>query len=244
MVSQEDLERMRKWWRRENPPPKGFTKSYSAETPSGDKLQMDLNYYDQIVRLTLELGDENGRIYVATIKNGMVIREKDLSSGRPAHLSGKIGPFSSLISCIPDSDLLECMDGAYGVSKTPLGAPIRKESSDNFNFSTKYDAIFGIVRENWWERFLRRRRRKESLWVRFKRRFWSELMDLSMGTAAGVGVYYAYFDYYLLGFFLAFLGLLFGGLDWIMRRRNPWILKVMGFMSLGTYFFYDAYTRF
>ncbi|EMY06200.1 hypothetical protein LEP1GSC029_0099 [Leptospira interrogans str. 2002000626] len=48
----------------------------------------------------------------------------------------------------------------------------------------------------------------------------------------------------MLGFSLAVFGLLFGGLDWMLRKRNPLFVKVILFMSLGSYFYYVGYTRY
>ena len=49
--------------------------------------------------------------------------------------------------------------------------------------------------------------------------------------------------------YVAVLGLLvmvalFGGLDWILRNRTPFYLKVMSFLSFGGYYFYTGFTRF
>ncbi|EMO06272.1 hypothetical protein LEP1GSC116_4096, partial [Leptospira interrogans serovar Icterohaemorrhagiae str. Verdun HP] len=85
---------------------------------------------------------------------------------------------------------------------------------------------------------------KEPWIVRVKKRFWSELQDLILGACSALGIYYAYTDFYMLGFSLAVFGLLFGGLDWILRKRNPLFVKVILFMSLGSYFYYVGYTRY
>ncbi|MDV6236841.1 hypothetical protein CH379_014525 [Leptospira ellisii] len=241
----QDYSVFRRWWKKETPPAKGYTKSYSATTPSGDILQADLNFHEKKVRLTLEIAGENGRIYIATVKNGEVIQEKDLSTGRMVPIYSKLAPFQDIFSSLPDSDLLNTLGGLYGISRNPLGQT-EERTVRPWELSNRYDHIFGIHRErSFWERVFSRRREYREPWiVRFKKRVWSELQDLILGTCCAFGIYYGYTDFYLLGFSLAVFGLLFGGLDWMLRKRNPLFVKVLLFMSLGSYFYYVGYTRY
>ncbi|XDD51495.1 hypothetical protein AB3N59_07100 [Leptospira sp. WS92.C1] len=241
----QDYSIFRRWWKKESPPARGYTKSYSATTPSGDILQADLNFHEKKVRLTLEIAGENGKIYISTVKDGVVIQEKDLSNGRMIPIHSKLAPFQEIFSCLPDPDLLSTLGGLYGISKNPLGQN-EERTQRPWETSRRYDHIFGIDRERTFLQriFSRERNYKEPWIVRFKKRFWSECADLFLGTSCGICVYYGYTDFYLLGFSLAVFGLLFGGLDWILRKRNPLFVKVLLFMSLGSYFYYVGYTRY
>lgn len=78
----------------------------------------------------------------------------------------------------------------------------------------------------------------------FKIRFLDDLYDSILGVSVCVAIYLHFFDYVVLGFSLAFMGILFGGLDWILRNRTPFYLKVMSFMTFGGYYFYTGFTRF
>ncbi len=152
MGSFQDYSIFRKWWKKETPPAKGYTKSYSATTSSGDILQADLNFHDKKVRLTLEIASENGKIYIATIKDGEIIQEKDLSSGRMVPIYSKLAPFQEVFSCLPDPDLLNTLGGLYGISKQPLGH-VEEQTHRPWETSTRYDHIFGINREKTlWQR--------------------------------------------------------------------------------------------
>ncbi|AXX16302.1 MULTISPECIES: hypothetical protein [Leptospira] len=245
MGSLQDYSVFRRWWKKETPAARGYTKSYSATTPSGDILEADFNFHEKKIRLTLEIAGENGKIYVVTVKNGEVIQEKDLSSGRMVPIYAKLAPFQEIFSCLPDPDLLKTLGGLYGISKQPLGN-IEERVERPWETSTRYDHIFGINREkSFWQRIFSRDREYKEPWsVRVKKRFWSEFRDLVLGTFSGLGIYYAYTDFYVLGFALAVFGLLFGGLDWMLRKRNPLLVKVLLFMSLGSYFYYVGYTRY
>ena len=75
MASFQDYSVLRRRWKPEFPPAKGYTKSYQAKTPDGDILQVDFHYHDRKIRLTLEVAGENGRIYVSTIRDGSILKE-------------------------------------------------------------------------------------------------------------------------------------------------------------------------
>ncbi|EPG74734.1 hypothetical protein LEP1GSC058_1719 [Leptospira fainei serovar Hurstbridge str. BUT 6] len=244
MASFQDYSVLRKWWKPEFPPAKGYTKSYQAKTPDGDILQADFHYHDRKIRLTLEVAGENGRIYVSTIRDGSILKETDLSTGRSYPLYSRFAPFRDLVSSLPDRDALQVMGGAYGVSPEPLGAATERKESKPWEISTKYDHVFGIRRgAGFWDRFSDKTP-SEPLWPRIRRRLWGDLHDLFVGAMSAVGIWYTYLDFYLLGFSLAVFGLLFGGLDWILRKRDPLFSKVMLFLGSGSYFYYYGYTRF
>lgn len=259
----EELETYRSWWKKQNSSIPGFTRSFIAHTPSGDVLEADFNFHDRLVRLSVESANENGKNYAATIKDGSIIKEKDITSGRNYPITRKIRPFKEIFSCLPDADLLETVGGAYEISLTPLGKtenrigrgiyedePGSYGSSDPWKLpdSTRYDHIFGITRETWFQRWLRKRWerkiQKEPFWTRFRRRFWGETLDIIVGMGLAWVVYNYWFDYVILGAALGGFGLLAGGWDWAFRKRDPLLIKVLSFISLGSYFFYNGYTRF
>ncbi|PJZ68054.1 hypothetical protein CH373_04625 [Leptospira perolatii] len=243
MASYQDYSVLRRWWKPEVPAAKGYTKSYQAKTPDGDILQADFHYHDRKIRLTLEVAGENGRIYVATVRDGSILKETDLTNGRSYPLYSRIAPFRDLLSSLPDKDALQILGGAYGVSPEPLGGPSRKER-EPWEFSTRYDHVFGS-RGGFriWDRLFTRKE-KEPLWPRIRKRIWGDFQDLCIGTISAFGIWYAYFDFYLLGFALAVFGLLFGGLDWILRGRDPLLSKTLVFLGLGSYFYYYGFTKF
>ncbi|HNB98610.1 MAG TPA: hypothetical protein PLS71_10230, partial [Leptospiraceae bacterium] len=95
--------------------------------------------------------------------------------------------------------------------------------------------------ESFYKRLLHRA--KDS-YADFKIRFLDDLYDSILGVSVCLAIYLHFFDYVVLGFSLAFMGVFFGGLDWILRNRTPFYLKVMSFLSFGGYYFYTGFTRF
>jgi len=231
-------------------PSPGFQRSFTAETPLGDIIQADLNFHDKLLKLTLEISRERGKTYTASIKNGSILKEKDITSGRNLPLYNKIYPYKDLISCIPDTDFLEAVSGAYDIYKPNF--PEQFEYGRVDSISTKYDHIFGIKRETYLQKFFREwkenririKKAKGPLWQRIKRRSLGELHDLILGTSLSTAIYYHYFDYVILGLMLGTMGVVTGGMDWWLRKRDPLLTKVLLFLIAGSYFFYNGYTRY
>ncbi|EMF82256.1 hypothetical protein LEP1GSC188_4716 [Leptospira weilii serovar Topaz str. LT2116] len=47
MGSLQDYSVFRRWWKKETPAARGYTKSYSATTPSGDILEADFHFHEK-----------------------------------------------------------------------------------------------------------------------------------------------------------------------------------------------------
>ena len=253
MLDIADYEKYRQWWKKQAPGSPGFQRSYSAETPLGDILQVDFNFHESLVKIQLEVSRERGKTYVATVKNGSIIKEKDVTSARNLPLYNKIYPYKDLLSCLPDKDLLESLSGAYDVYIPDFPKEEREKPADFNEFvSTKYDHIFGIRRETWLQKYFRRRREekerirllRDPLRQRIRRRFFGEVSDLILGSAISFLVYNYYFDFILTGLMLGIMGFFTGGLDWWIRKRDPLLTKVMLFILAGSWFFYNGYTRY
>jgi len=244
---------MKQVWRKQKPRTPGFIRAFTTVTPLGDILEAEFNFHERLVRLTAEIKEERGRIYATTIRNGVVLQEKDVSSGRAYPVFRKIWPFREYYSAIPDKDLVATIGGSYEIyspsdpKDAEEGAYRRGRSSDS-PYSTKYDSVFGIIRETRFQKWLRKRREAKllrgTLWERFKRRIWGDLQDLCLGVGLAPFVYYAYYDYVLLGWSLACMGMVVGLLDFLVRKRSVLFTKVLSFLSLGSYFFYNGYVYF
>ncbi|TGN06806.1 hypothetical protein [Leptospira ilyithenensis] len=243
---------MKHVWRKQKPRTPGFTRAYTMETPLGDILEAEFNFHERLVRLAVEIKEEKGRMYSSTVRNGIVLQEKDISSGRAYPVFRKLWPFRDYFSSLPDNDLLLSVGGCYDIFP-----PVQQEYQDrrfdsgrdsSFPRSSRYDSVFGIVRETRFQRWKRRRREeieaRGTLWERFKRRFWGDLQDISLGCGIAYLVYLFYYDYVVLGWSLAALGMTTGLLDFLVRKRSVLFTKVLSFLSLGSYFFYTGYVYF
>ena len=243
MIYESDIEQYRRLWKRSRPVTQGYQKAYQARTSSGDFLQVEFSFHDGLVKLQVDPSNEKGATYTFTIKKGTIIRERDVLNGFNSPLKKIFLPFKTVFSCLPDEDILDCVGGVYEISKIPL-FKYRSHKSD-------YDPIDHEVQSPPRKSFLTRiadaffhRENGVFSWKRFRERAVDDLHDSVLGMSLGAVLYFHFFDYMILGWGLGFLGILFGGMDWTLRDREPMIIKVLIFLVTGSYFFYTGYTRF
>jgi hypothetical protein len=237
MLYDSDYEGFRTWWKRSKSPARGYFKSYRAVSPVGDVFVVDYNFHESLVRLSLEPASEKGRTYTTTIKKGTIIRERDVFNATNASLKRKFIPFRDVFSCIPDDDVLTSIGGVYDISKVSLG----KRTQDSSSFVALESETTALRGKSYFNQLADR---AKATYVEFKLRFLDDLYDSILGVSVCVAIYLHFFDYVVLGFSLACMGIFFGGLDWILRNRTPFYLKVMSFLSFGGYYFYTGFTRF
>ncbi len=229
-----DYEVFRSWWKRNRSPNKGFSKSYRAVSPLGDIFQVDYNFHENLVKLSLSLASEKSKSYITTIKNGTIIREKDSLNGTSKSLKKKFVPFKNIFSSIPDKDILSLLIGIYEIS----------DIQPDLDHSEKIAAIPSFDKDSVEKKTLSFREKLSKQYASLKLRVLDDFYDSILGISICLAIYLHYFDFVLLGFALGFMGLFFGSIDWIIRNRNPLFLKVISFLFTGGYYFYTGYTRF
>jgi hypothetical protein len=246
MVYESDIDSYRTWWKRTRAVTQGYQKAYKAKTPAGDQLQVEFNFHEGLVKLQVEPSNDKGAAYTSTIKKGTIIRERDVLHGMNFPLKKRFSPFKVLFSCLPDQDILDCVGGVYEISKIPL---FRYKISDKVDTGYEIESEKELSnREPWFKRFLskfkRNKESKETYWQELKKRASDDINDSVMGFSMAAVLYFHFFDFIVLGWSLALFGFLFGGVDWIVRDRDPLLAKIILFLSMGSYFFYTGYTRF
>lgn len=175
--------------------------------------------------LYLQIESEDKKEYVAIIKKGQSIREKDVTNNSNISIKKKVAPFKAIFSSLPDDDLLRSLSGIYGISRVSLGREEFDLSPDRTGEYSTRENRFG---EAFFERLKRFRfttHRKKPLRERIKERFWGEVFDAGMGAALSVLIYLYSFDFVILGAGIGALGFFFGGLDWKLRKRAPFYQK-------------------
>lgn len=236
-----DFKLFRTWWKSSKPITHGYNKSYIAKTPGGDILRVEYNFKEGIVKLSIRNASEKGKEYIAIVKKGTSIREKDISTNSNIPFKKKLLPFRDIFSSIPDDEILKSLGGIYGISIISRGIDQEDKTPD---LTGEFSVKPSIPGETFFQR-LRRvhpKQPKKPLWQRIKERFWGEVHDLAIGASLSIAIYFNYYDYIVLGASIAALGFVFGGLDWIVRNRAPLLSKVVLFLIIGSYFFYTGYT--
>lgn len=202
----------------------GYARCYFTETDEGDRIEVDFNFGREMARITLKLASEYGRQYVAVIKSGTILQERDVTSRQPLDLTSRIAPFAGLFAYLPDEPLLRALGGSYGLPTEPTEIPRqRRHVPDIVPFED-------LNLWDWIRRHLRKKRERESrpaaFWERWLRRLPDEGFDLGLGLA----LWYAYSQGLLnLSEFAAatgFLAVFAGAVDWVWRMRDPFLPKV------------------
>lgn len=232
-MSELDLSAVRRLWKSGPSRLEGYTRHYYTETAEGDELELDYHFAREMVRITLTMASERGRQYVAVIKKGVVLQERDYSGNRDADLTSRIGKFREWFDYFPDNHVLNSMGGAYGLPrKSRLHQDIVRENRT-------WEALKPVRMVDEFRRYLDRKRRREErvqgVIPRFLRRLPSEALDVSLGLLM--------FGAFLAGrlgpgefaFLAGLYGLMTGGLDWLWRQREPFIPKIMLFHGLSAY---------
>ena len=220
----------------------GYYRTYYVDTPEGDHIEVDFNNTRNMVQITLILEKERGREYIAVIKSGTIIRERDVTSSRPIDLSSRLFPFREFFGFLRDDQALRSIGGNYGIPEKPFSVKIpRLFRSESFQLKKP------SLRERL-QNYLRKKRNRELMprpfYMSFLRRMPAELLDLALGGALVLAYFYNLISLTELAGFAGFLGIAAGALDWVWRQRNPFLPKVAALMSLSALaVYYDVLYR-
>lgn len=232
-MSDLDMSAMRRLWKSGPSRLEGYSKHYYTETADGDELELDYHFAREMVRITLTMASERGRQYVAVIKKGVILQERDFSGNRDADLSSRIARFKDWFEYFPDNHVLSSLAGAYGL---PLKSKLHQ---DLVRESRAWENLKPMRLADEFRRYMDRKRRREDrvqgIGPRLLRRLPSEALDIAVGLCM--------FAAFLMGKIgpgeFAFLGgaygLAAGGLDWLWRQREPFIPKILFFHGLAAW---------
>ncbi|MBP7901589.1 MAG: hypothetical protein KA015_02110 [Spirochaetes bacterium] len=209
------------YWKRRPSEIRGYQKAFYVNGPDGSYVRVDYNLKDKKLRLYLEDASEGGIAYYSIISKGSIEVEKNLATGRSGNLSHKFQPLASLIASLPHKEVVTLFGDCYGIS-----------------------AAFKDIRESVKRKKLERTR--EKYFVEGKRApifgsfssakslSWIDLIDVIIAAGAGFAVYkLTGSSYQPCGVILAFLGIAAGGVDILMRKREPIFSKIILLLSSG-----------
>lgn len=221
-VDQERLESMLgKYWEAGSSKIEGYNRFYELETDQGDQIRVDFNMRRSMVRLAVTVAREKHRQYIAVIKSGTILQEKDFLSRRSLDLHTKISPLRRYFDFLPDGNILRALGGAYGLpthttAHPRLAHPIltarRALRVEGARFSRFLNAI--------------RSRRGRTFRERVRDRLASELFFSLPVLGAAAGYYLHAFNMAGLALVLGALGLVSGAFEWIVLRKDPFLPRV------------------
>ncbi len=196
---------------------------------SEDKLYVDFAPISNLVRICLVPAEEPHKEYIAILKGGSILQEKEAFSRTSLRLGPRLKNFAPYFRRIPDPLLLASIGGNYGMPKNLQR--LKRDSSLRMNLYKKVRPIHSL------RAYLQAKTIKQEQlrtnWQSLCDRFSSELFDISLGGLA----YWCYLQKYLsfteLALLLGFFGIWSGAWDWLWRRRAPFLPKVALFLGLS-----------
>ncbi|MCB1199182.1 MAG: hypothetical protein KDK41_00950 [Leptospiraceae bacterium] len=196
---------------------------YFLKNQTGDRIRVETNRLSGMVKIRVEKNDSS--LIEATIRNGVLLRELDLSAKAPKDLSDDFQRYRLDLSSLPDTGILRLIGGNYGIMTEFLGSAEKKAFGPESEVVVKKirDLVRKIIGLPF--RFLRFLRDG----VLQKPRF-SDLLDISFVMGLAAGVYSINFNAVQSGFLIA-VGAFAGVMLDILVRRNDVLLSK--FLILG-----------
>lgn len=203
----------------------GYVRNYSTVTPEGDEMEIDFNYVRQMVKITIRPEREPGREFYAVIKSGTILQERELASRRPIDLTSRLVNMKGYFRFLNDENVLKAIGGNYDLPTEPEWGSSRMR--DSFKLvDTRPKNLYEKIR-----RYLEEKHRRENdnspFWKKFLRRVPAETMDMGLGVFLILAYLFHWISLTELAGFSGAMGIFLGAIDWVWRRRSPFLPKVV-----------------
>lgn len=212
----------------------GYYRNYYAITPEGDEISVDFNFPRQMVRISLKREEERGREYVAVIKSGTILQEKDLAGRRALDLTSRIYPLRKYFALLHDATLLKAIGGIYNIPTQPLHLV---QNDGRYSYADRFPMVRDQNLLQWIRDHLARKRELENreapAYIRLIRRLPDELLDISLGMLLIIAYLQNYLSLTELAGFAGFWGIFSGAMDWVWRQRDPFLPKVVLMLAVS-----------
>jgi len=209
------------YWKRRPSEIRGYQKAFYINGTDGSYVRVDYNLKDKKIRLYVEDASEGGIAYYSVISKGNIEVEKNLATGRSGNLSHKFQPLASLIATLPHKEVVSMFGDCYGISnafKDIRDAVKRKkleQTREKYFVEGKRAPLFGSFSST-------------------KHLSWIDVIDVIIAAGAGFAVFKLSGSHYQpSGAVVAFLGITAGGVDILMRKREPIFSKIILLLTSG-----------
>lgn len=226
---------MRYKWQNMKNPAWDYPEMYSTVTIHYDQIKVEANRGAGQVRL--EVKTLRGEHYESIIKHGVVLREKDLKSGALSDLSDILSIYRKDFSSLPDTPILSLIGGNYGIMTEFMGTAERIVVHERTLLKRLLRLVRGIIPAL--RQWLLGIKSSFGHYARSIRR--ADLADMVVIAAATYGAFTYNFDYLNAGFTLCIVAMLTGLIDWLIRKREPWLLKIYASIALASVAVYRGY---
>lgn len=226
---------MRYQWQNMKNPSWDYPEIYSTVTIHYDQIKVEANR--SLGQVRLEVKTLRGEHYESIIRHGVVLREKDLKTGALTDLSDILSVYRRDFSSLPDTPILSLIGGNYGIMTEFVGTAERIAVNER-NFAKKLLRLLrGILPalHKWC------RRAKGNLGYYLHSASKADFFDAALIGASAYAAFSYNFDYLNAGFALCAVAMLTGLVDWLVRKREPWLAKIYASLLLGGFALYRGY---
>lgn len=217
---------------------RGYQMAYFMTTASGDYLRVDFNLKEKRIRLFIEDANEGGNPYYAVVTNGKVMTEKNVTTGRESGVMDRLVERAEYFNTLPPRDVRNAVRAVLDQQ--------RKPSAKSAEVTDKKEG-----RQELLERTRRRYFKEEDAQGfetgepsirREAPRLFKELIDVILGLAICMGLYFYNRDFVIVGITAGVFGMGIGAFDMLVRGREPSVIKVILFLAAGlTSYVYGYY---
>ena len=189
----------------------------------GDRIKVEFNRHRRLIRMSADT--RLGNHIQSVISSGVIIREKDLNTGKSLNLDDHFNDLQMELSSLPDSEVLRAIGGNYGILTEFIG------TVENTTISESRHSKWGNIPELYEFAVAVPRRIVRSIYSGIRSIWeWPTLWDLiDIGAVMGLS-YYIFqqnFNFALAGITTIVGAISSGMVDWAFRRRDPYNVKII-----------------
>jgi hypothetical protein len=182
------------------------------------KIKVEVNRAKKCVKIFAETAD--GEIIESSITNGVVLDEKNCRTGRKEDLLDEFSAIGKYIGSLPDGKVIRLIGGNYGVLSEFIGRAAQYASEDIKLIKRFFRFLVALPSLIFSESISLLK------YVADQPRI-SDVVDTGIVVTGGYLAYLKNYNYIDGGFVLIVGALASGYFDWLVRKRDPYILKVL-----------------
>ena len=205
-----------------------FPEQYRLEVGENHLIEIKGNPFKG--KTKIKITTPQGNCNESTISNGVVINEIDANTNRSKYLENFFASYSREISSLPDNTLLKLIGENYGVLTNFLD----KHDINDDNKKSDLNILLRIPRKLFYIL-------KDYFQIIFRRPQFSDVIDTFVIALIGFGAYYQNFSYFLSGISTAGAAMFTGYFDWLIRKRPPYLIKIIVASLIGGYLSYSGF---
>ena len=203
---------------------------YSLRLQKDHHIEVKAHSLKGIVKIRITNPERN--VFESTISNGVVIDERDVKANKSRFLESFFRSYRKELNSLPDQLVLKIIGGNYSVLADLSEEIQRKKQPKAFKISDFFHRIYAKILRGITGYFKA---------IIQKPKF-CDVFDVFLAILAGSLTYYQNFDYLASGALTAGTAVFSGYYDWMVRKRHPFLVKILVLFVAGSYLVYIGFS--